>query len=332
MTTFEVNKNSPSLVSLLKRYLQMYWLKPMAAATDAANAWCLRQYAWNQPILEIGCGDGVFSFIMHDGEFGFVNDRYDQASPTKKGDMFDVYSPRNAMPIQKKAWLTYDYGVDFRQIHAKKCTETGLYKEIALAEPELLPFKSSYFKTVFLYFPHGASKGSLDYSKILPEIHRVLVPDGVVLVNGLNDIVANHFVCYPLHQFFKRVHIMWLSKYFERLDGGRYEEITGLGHSLSEWRHLLKNAGFQMEEEWSMVRPSWWALYDFQTRPIERYLAAGSIILNKIKLKAMVKVPVVYSLLLLFILLYPLIKPKRITDSTQAERDIFFLFKATASN
>ena len=39
----------PSVVSLLRRYLQVYWLKPFDAVNDTANTWALRQFEWERP-------------------------------------------------------------------------------------------------------------------------------------------------------------------------------------------------------------------------------------------------------------------------------------------
>lgn len=318
--------------SLLRRYMKMYWLKPLVAVNDAANSWALKQFRWERPILEIGAGDGVFSFIMHGGEYRMLDDRYDQAEPGKPGDMFDVYPEDTRFLIRRRAQLIYDCTVDFKWSHVRKCQDTELYRLVVAGPPAPLPFANASFRTVFLYFPHGLVEVGqrLDYPLVLEEIRRVLRPDGVLLMTAINEVISDHFVCYPLHRLFERCGWKRLSAYFQRLDARRFEELGGLGHSLEDWRKLLANAGFRLEEGWSQVRPFAWRLYDIQTRPFERALARASKRLRRAGLKTYIKGSLIYATLPLFGLFYLLwIRPRRLRPEQRAAKDIFFAFRAS---
>lgn len=330
-TPSDAARGGVTWIGLLRRYLQMYWLKPLVAVNDAANAWTLRQFAWERPILELGAGDGVFSFIMHGGEYALIDDRYDQSDPGRAGDMFDAYPAGTRLTIRTRARMTYDCTVDMKESHARKCVATGLYRHVFVGPPEPLPFADSSFKTVFLYFPHGLVEVGqrLDYPKALAEIRRVLRPDGTLILSGINDLIEGRFVCYPLAKYCERMGWAALASYFHRLDAGRYEELSGLGHSLAEWRQILNEAGFRLEEGWSQVRPIAWTLYDVQTRPFERALARGSKALRRMGLKIFIKAPAIYGMLPLMALFYVLlIRPRRIKPGQSSAHDIFFSFRA----
>lgn len=317
--------------SLLRRYLQVYWLKPFDAVNDAANAWALRQFPWEEPILEVGGGDGVFSFIMHDGEFILTDDRYDQSDPSRSGDIFDMYRNGVSLTIKRYASRSYEAGVDLKWSHVLKCRETKLYRWLVVSLPEPLPFASESFKTVFLYFPHGLIENgkTLDYERTLKEIRRVIRPDGTLLMTAVNRKIANYFVCYPLHQLFERRGWRRLSEYFRELDANRYEEITGLGRTPEEWTKLFQENRFSLVDAWRQVRPLAWWIYDFQTRPLLRSLIRWNWFLKRVHLKEVVKAAWIYTWLPALALFYlAFAKPRHLSPESQDESGVFFAFRA----
>ncbi|MCG3769385.1 MAG: hypothetical protein JW384_00507 [Nitrosomonadaceae bacterium] len=318
-------------IGLLRRYLQMYWLKPFDAVNDAANAWSLRQFSWEEPILEIGGGDGVFSFIMHGGEFILTDDRYDQSNIDRPGDIFDVYHHKSCLTIKRSALRSYRASIDLKWSHLLKCRETKLYRSLLLAPPAPLPFAAASFKTVFLYFPHGlVERGeALDYEHVLKEIRRIIRPDGALLMTAVNRKISSHFVCYPLYQFFSKQGWQQFAGYFKRLDAGRYEEISKLGRSLEEWAKLLQDAGFNLVDRWVQVKPVAWRVYDFQTRPLLRPLIRFNRFLKRIHLKRVAKTAWVYMWLPWLTLFYLFFaKPKSPSGRSAEVEGVFFVFRA----
>ncbi len=188
--------SAESAASLLIRYLQIYWLKPFDAVNDAANARALLEFPWEEPILEIGGGDGVFSFIMHGGRFAAVEDRYEHVDLGKSGDQFDAHDPERKPRVVRRARRHYHVGVDLKWSHLMKSRATGMYRHVIQAPPAPLPLRTAVFRTVFLYVPHGLiERGArLDYAAVLSEIRRVLRPDGALLMIAMNENVRSAFV------------------------------------------------------------------------------------------------------------------------------------------
>lgn len=248
----------------------MYWLKPFDAVNDTANAMALLRFDWSRkPVLEIGGGDGVFSFIMHGGRFRFLDDRYAQADVNKSGDIYDVYKIEERLTISAVPSLGYDVGVDLKLSHLQKSKETRMYRHLISSLPETLPLKKNIFGTVFLYTFHGLT----DYEKSLREIRRVMRTDGNLLMIAVNSAVKENFACFNMHDYFQKIGFKELSHYFLALDGGRHAEIGGIfSKSLSEWKDLLRRSDFQIEEAYTQVSPFLWRIYDTQTRPFLKFL------------------------------------------------------------
>jgi len=267
----------------------MYWLKPFDAVNDAANAVALLQADWSKgPALEIGGGDGVFSFIMHGGAFGFSDDRYDQTDLSRSDDIYDAYQKNSPLNIRKPSRFQYDAGIDLKLSHLLKSKETQLYRDnnLVSAKPEHLPIKDDTFSTVFLYTFHGLT----DYSSTLKEIRRVLNNEGTLLMIAANDIVKEHFVCHKLHKYFEMKGWKKLSDYFQKLDGRRYEEIGGIfSKSIEEWNKVLYESGFRIEEVYTQVSPFLWKLYDTQTRPVLKLMIRCNQFLARVHLKLPIK-------------------------------------------
>lgn len=276
---------------LLTRYLRMYWLKPFDAVNDAANASALLAFPWEEPILEIGSGDGAFSFIMHDGEFVPADDRYDQVDVSQPGDMFDVHDGNREMRVRRPTRRRYRVGIDLKWSHLLKCRSTGLYEDLLQAAPAPLPLRTGVFRTVFLYFPHGLIErgASLDYAEALSEIRRVLRPNGTLLMLAMNEDVRSAFVCHAWANRLERVGWPRAAAYLKRLDAGRQSEIGGAARSFHEWRRLLEENGFELVDGSTQVSRAAWRVYDVQTRPLLGLLIRASRWVDRAGLKSIVK-------------------------------------------
>ena len=53
------------IASRLWHFQNLYFLKPHDAVNDTLTAGILSKLDWNGPVVELGSGDGVFSYVMH---------------------------------------------------------------------------------------------------------------------------------------------------------------------------------------------------------------------------------------------------------------------------
>ena len=52
---------------ILKNFLNAYWLRPETALWRTLDVEAMRTFKGTSPSLDLGCGDGTFSFIRAGG-------------------------------------------------------------------------------------------------------------------------------------------------------------------------------------------------------------------------------------------------------------------------
>src|ERR1700730_12797869 len=55
--------------ALLRTFLEYYWLRPETAMWRALDCTALARFELRRPSLDLGCGDGTFSFIRAGGAY-----------------------------------------------------------------------------------------------------------------------------------------------------------------------------------------------------------------------------------------------------------------------
>ena len=55
------------VITRLWRYFGLYFLKPFDAVNDTLTASLIRRLDWEGRFLEIGSGDGFYSYVLHGG-------------------------------------------------------------------------------------------------------------------------------------------------------------------------------------------------------------------------------------------------------------------------
>ena len=70
---------------ILKNLLNIYWLRPETAIWRTLDALQLQKIEFTKPILDIGCGDGIFTFSSLGG---IIDTNYDVYRTIKKTNKF----------------------------------------------------------------------------------------------------------------------------------------------------------------------------------------------------------------------------------------------------
>jgi len=280
----------------LWRYLNIYFLKPFDAVNDALTSTILHKLNWTDEYVEIGSGDGMFSFIMHGGTFPLSFDRYLLADTKLNEDIYDHHKENilsvNTMPSKPK--LTQC--LDAKLSHIKKVKEIDYAENASVISYEKLPIPDNSINSIFCYTPHGLK----DHRDSIREISRVLVRNGSLIILVYNDEFKRDFICYRIG---KRFHNKF-GQYFENLDAGRYKEITAMSRSNSEWELLFKECDLTIEQVQSGLSGFAWGIYDIQTRPILKPLINifGRLPINIRTTLKLIWMIILYPLLFLFYL------------------------------
>lgn len=119
----------------LMKFLKVYPHIPPQALWWAIEAKLLSEQSFEEPILDLGCGDGLFASILFEGKF-------------KEIVGCDISPSSVAM--------------------AKSC---GIYKDITISDACHLPYKDNSFSTVL---SNCVLEHIAEYEKVLREVWRVL--------------------------------------------------------------------------------------------------------------------------------------------------------------
>ena len=251
------------VLTRLWRYHGLYFLKPNDAINDTLTSSLLHRLDWSGQFLEIGSGDGVFSYVMHGGSFPLWFDRY-LLTDLCKTDIYDIHHDGVFKPskILKKPDIVLS--IDAKISHVKKIKEIQFSKSAVVSNYEYLPLESNVFKNVFYYTPHGL----VNHAEAMCEASRVMTPNGRMLILLFNSAIKKSFLCHRLSKITPQP----FSSYFSKLDNGRCDEIMGLAKSPEEWRIFFLRHGLEIEKSYSGLSTFAWKVYDIQTRPILKQL------------------------------------------------------------
>lgn len=128
--------------------LNQYWFAPPVALWRAIELRVLAQEAFERPILDLGCGDGLIAQVL-----------FDQEAPIEVG--FDP-------------WLD----------QVIKAPTTGAYRETQQALGAAMPYRDGGFATVF---SNSVLEHIPDLEPVLKEAARVLRPGGRLILTVPSD-------------------------------------------------------------------------------------------------------------------------------------------------
>lgn len=246
------------VLSRLWRYHNLYFLKPHDAVNDTLTASLLHRLDWSEPVVEIGSGDGVFSYIMHGGAFPLWFDRY-LLTDLAKQDIYDSHKGNVLRPAVNLHSPDICLAIDVKKSHVCKIKEIGFARQCMVAPYEKLPLASESVSKIFYYTPHGLH----DHEAAMCEAARILARKGTMLILLYNSKFKPSFLCHRLAQLCSGK----VGRYFSRLDNGRFDEITNLSKSPNEWKAFFLRHGFEIEARHAGLSTFAWKAYDIQTRP-----------------------------------------------------------------
>lgn len=251
------------VLTRLWNYHSLYFLKPHDAVNDTLTSSLLYRLDWSGPVVEIGAGDGVFSYVMHGGAFPLWFDRYLMTDLSKQ-DIYDSHREDVLQPAVSLSYPDIEMAIDAKEFHVRKIKEIGFAKQCQVAAYEALPLPSASIEKIFYYTPHGLN----DHSAAIQEASRILKTGGKMLILLYDIRFKRSFLCHRLAHALPGM----LGEYFRCLDNGRYDEITRLAKHPKEWEKYFRSNGFKIEEQYRGLSGFAWKVYDTQTRPVLKLL------------------------------------------------------------
>ena len=264
---------SPSASDYLDAHLNVYWLRPESALWDAIASAVIARHPFESPSVDLGSGNGIFSFITAGGMFAPRYDWYRNVDPSgfwENRDIYDVVeSPPDASSIARAPRFRIDYAIDAKQSLLDQAIPLGLYGEARLGDANgEWPLQAASVQTLFsniLYWLRSPEHA-------LGEIRRVLRHGGRAIL------------CLQDHRFKELCFTYsWREKNSELLrllNRGRADSHYWTT-SYDEFAHLAESQGLRVADHATYLSPLTLQAWDIGLRPLSPALIRMTKMLNE---------------------------------------------------
>ena len=244
--------------------LNVNWLRPESALWDAIASEAVSQHEVTSPSLDLGSGNGLFSFITAGGAFSPEYDWYLNANPAgfwENRDIYDTYtiSPQPRWIIRRPTYQM-DWALDLKGTLLCQAQALGFYRQVVTADAnQRLPFEDESFQTLFsniLYWLDSPERS-------LCEIWRILRPRGRALL-CLQD---HKFKDYCMSYRWKELG----SEILRLCNRGRSESARWT-ISYAELKALARTMDFKMVSHSYYLSPLTLRAWDIGLRPLSAVL------------------------------------------------------------
>lgn len=169
----------------LRRFVEAYWLRPENAFWMTLRSEALSREAWRGPSVDLSCGDGVFSFLHHGGQFDPLFDVFQSVASLDRvthehADMYDCADPTYAPPMLRAAARRIDAGTDLKPAMLGKAAALGLYDRLVRHDSnDPLPFSDASFETIYCNSAYWVER----IDAFLAELRRIVSPAGRIILH-----------------------------------------------------------------------------------------------------------------------------------------------------
>lgn len=247
--------------SLLRRFLEAYWLRPENALWMTLRSEALARIAFTHPSIDLGCGDGVFSFLHFGGVFDPAFDVFTAVEKLDRvrdghADMFDggvdCYRPL----IRFRPNETISLGADCKPAMLARAAKLDFYARLVEHDNNhSLPFDDGAFATVYC----NAAYWVREIDLFLAELARIARPGGRIILQVKLDSMRRYTL--------KGFRSVLGDRFLDIIDRGRMDCWPTLADRPT-WENRFVRAGFSILEATSFVSRTHAHLWDIGLRPI----------------------------------------------------------------
>jgi len=247
--------------SLLRRFLDAYWLRPENAFWMTLRSHALSQCPPQHPSIDLGCGDGVFSFLSAGGVFDPGFDVFKAVGMLDKvrdehADMFDCADESYMPHITSRPADDIDVGADLKPALLNKARKLGFYKQLVEHDSNIaLPFESDSFRWVYCNCAYWIE--SVD--SFLREMGRITRADGHIVVQVKLDSMRRYTL--------ERHRSVLGDRFLDIIGRGRIETWPCVADRKT-WEDRFARAGLSIESATPFVTRTHAHIWDIGLRPI----------------------------------------------------------------
>ncbi len=246
---------------LLRRFLQAYWLRPENAFWMTLRSEVLGRCMTERPSIDLGCGDGVFTFLHMGGVFSPEFDVFASVGKLDRvrgqhADMFDHFDDDYGPPIVTPSAQQVDVGTDLKATLLAKAGKLHIYQKLTGHDNnERLPFEDDSFQTAYCNCAYWVVK----IDPFLKELRRITRPGGHVVLQVKLDSLWRYTL-----------------EGYRSVLGDRFLDIIGRGRAVTwpsvgdraTWEKRFVQAGLKVEQATPFVTRTHAYIWDVGLRPI----------------------------------------------------------------
>lgn len=256
---------SVASASSFSELLNVFWLRPETALWRELDIRAMREFEFRSPSLDLGCGDGLFSFVRAGGAFDESFDAFGSMRNLEgffeNIDVFDAFDGRVFPEVSGRPKYSIDVGFDHKLNLLKKSERLGFYRELKLGDANKpLPFEDNSFNSIFSNIVYWLN----DPKAAIFEVARVLRPGGNACLMLPNRT-------FPDFSFYNQLHLKtndpkWA--FLEKLDRGRFSDNIKQSKSSEEWGQIFGEADLQVVEHKTHLSKTVIQIWDVGFRPL----------------------------------------------------------------
>ncbi len=244
-----------------RRFINAYWLRPENAFWMYLRSEALSLVPIRGPIADLGCGDGVFSFLHADGVFAPEFDVFGAVArleevQTNDADIFDHVDDDYAPGIVSPPTFRIDVGTDLKSNLLGKADRLGFYDRLTPCDHNVaLPFSDDSFETVYCNTAYWVE----NVEGFLAEVARVTRSCGTVVLQVKLDAIAD----YTMQSHGSVLGDRWMGL----MNRGRIECWSSVCDRLT-WESRFASAGLEIVGEVPIATRTHAHIWDIGLRPI----------------------------------------------------------------
>ena len=250
-------------MDILREFLNAFWLRPEVALIKTHEYLALQEFEFTEPSLDLGCGDGIFSFISAGGRFGSDFDMYQNVALTEQffqgADVFDHFDPNQfKVDINKYPEKKITYGLDHKASLLEKAKGLKLYEETIVADGnKAIPLPDQSLNTIFCNIIYV-----LDTDVLFPEFHRILRRGGKVILQ-LPESSSEQSMVYHLYKEHG-----W--EWARLIDRNKYATTFTGEHEYNRdyWDKKIERANFRIAKQVDLRPDLVHKMWDIGLRPL----------------------------------------------------------------
>jgi len=245
--------------------LNAYWLRPETALWRELDIRAMHGFEFKSPSLDIGCGDGLFSFIRAGGRMSADFDAFKYLANLDKfyenADVFDAFMGEGPNKVITTPSYKIDMGFDHKENLLKKSQMLGLYIRTKQGDANArLPFEDNSFNSIFSNVVYWLE----DIPSVMAEIARILQPGGRVCLMLPNKTL-------PEYSFYNQLYVKtgnpkW--EFLQKIDRGRFADNIRHARPAAEWEEIFKRVGLKIHSHKRHLSKVTIQIWDIGFRPL----------------------------------------------------------------